>query len=239
MKTNIKQIRVARGLTQKQLAEMIDVSESIISQYENEKKSPSNETLLKLGEALDCSVSDILDDRKALNFALSTLERDLIQKYRALDERGRKVVDAVIEVESGAKVVELPKRETKIIPLFVAAAGPGEPPSQDGFDDYEVDADSKAKFAVKISGNSMEPYLHDGEIVLCKKARPEVGELAVMMVDGCIYVKQYVDDCFQNMYLLSLNREREDCDVTLLASGDERVEAFGTVIGMRPPLVKL
>ena len=100
MKTNIRQIRKARGLTQKQLADMIDVSESIISQYENERKSPSNETLLKLGEALDCSVSDILDDRKALNFALSTLERDLILKYRALDERGRKVVDAVIDAQS-------------------------------------------------------------------------------------------------------------------------------------------
>ena len=100
MKTNIRQIRKARGLTQKELADMIDVSESIISQYENERKSPSNETLLKLGEALDCSVSDILDDRKALNFALSTLERDLILKYRALDERGRKVVDAVIDAQS-------------------------------------------------------------------------------------------------------------------------------------------
>ena len=100
MKTNIRQIRKARGLTQKELADMIDVSESIISQYENERKSPSNETLLKLGEALDCSVSDILDDRKAFDFALSTLERDLIQKYRALDERGRKVVDAVIDAQS-------------------------------------------------------------------------------------------------------------------------------------------
>ena len=100
MKTNIKQIRKARGLTQAQLAKLIDVSESMVSQYESGKKSPSNETLLKLGEALDCSVSDILDDRKAFDFALSTLERDLIQKYRALDERGRKVVDAVIDAQS-------------------------------------------------------------------------------------------------------------------------------------------
>lgn len=106
MKTNIRQIRKARGLTQKQLADMIDVSESIISQYENGRKSPSNETLLKLGEALDCSVSDILDDRKAFNFALSTLERDLIQKYRALDERGRRVVEAVIDAQSAIDLNE-------------------------------------------------------------------------------------------------------------------------------------
>lgn len=100
MKTNIKQIRKARGLTQAQLAKMIDVSESMVSQYESEKKSPSNETLLKLGEALDCSVSDILDERKAFDFALSAHERDIVQKYRAMDERGRKVVDAVIDAQS-------------------------------------------------------------------------------------------------------------------------------------------
>lgn len=100
VKMNIRQIRLARGMTQKQLAELVDVSESMISQYESGKKSPSNETLLKLGEALDCSVSDILDDRKAFDFALSTLERDLIQKYRAMDERGRRVVEAVIDAQA-------------------------------------------------------------------------------------------------------------------------------------------
>lgn len=100
MKMNIKQIRLARGMTQKQLADLVDVSESMISQYESGKKSPSNETLLKLGEALDCSVSDILDDRKAFDFALSTLERNLIQKYRSLDEHGRRVVEAVIDAQA-------------------------------------------------------------------------------------------------------------------------------------------
>ena len=238
MKTNIKQIRKARGLTQAQLAKMIDVSESMVSQYESEKKSPSNETLLKLGEALDCSVSDILDDRKAFDFALSAHERDIVQKYRAMDERGRKVVDAVIEVESGPKIVELPKRETKIIPLFVAAAGPGEPVADEGFGDYEVDADSDANFAVKISGDSMEPHLHDGEIVLCRRRKPEIGDLAVMMVNGFLVVKQFITDGL-NIYLRSLNRERKNLDVDIWESGNDTVVGYGTVILKKKiPLVR-
>jgi SOS-response transcriptional repressor LexA len=164
-------------------------------------------------------------------------EDPIIQKIKSLDARGRRVVDAVIEVESGEKVVPLPKRETKIIPLFAAAAGPGEPPSQDGFDDYEVDADSDAKFAVKISGDSMEPHLHDGDIVLCVRRRPEIGELCVIMVNGLIYVKQYITDGM-NMYLRSLNRERKDCDVDVWASGNDTVTAYGTVIFKKLPLVK-
>lgn len=237
MKTNIKEIRKARGLTQAQLAKMIDVSESMVSQYESGKKFPSFETLLKMGEAFDCPVSDILDDRKAFDIALSAIEKDLVRKYRGLDERGRKVVDAVMEVESGAEIVEIPKRETKIIPLFAAAAGPGEPPSQDGFDDYEVDADSDAKFAVKISGDSMEPHLHDGDVVLCKRKRPEIGDLAVIMVNGLIYLKQYITDGY-NIYLRSLNRERKDCDVDIWSSGNDTVVGYGTAIFPKLPLVR-
>lgn len=164
-------------------------------------------------------------------------EDPIIQKIKSLDARGRRVVDAVIEVESGSKIVEIPKPQTKVIPLFTAAAGPGDQPSQDGFEEYEVPADSKAKFAVKISGDSMEPHLHDGDIVLCVRRRPEIGELCVIMVNGLIYVKQYITDGI-NMYLRSLNRERKDCDVDVWASGNDTVTAYGTVIFKKLPLVR-
>lgn len=164
-------------------------------------------------------------------------EDSIIQKIKSLDARGRRVVDAVIEVESGEKVVPLPKRETKIIPLFVAAAGPGEPVPDEGFGDYEVDADSDANFAVKISGDSMEPYLHDGEVVLCKRKRPEIGDLAVIMVNGFLVVKQYITDGY-NIYLRSLNRERKDCDVDIWSSGNDTVVGYGTAIFPKLPLVR-
>ena len=164
-------------------------------------------------------------------------EDPIIQKIKSLDARGRRVVDAVIEVESGEKVVPLPKRETKIIPLFVAAAGPGEPVPDEGFGDYEVDADSDANFAVKISGDSMEPYLHDGEVVLCKRKRPEIGDLAVIMVNGFLVVKQYITDGY-NIYLRSLNRERKDCDVDIWSSGNDTVVGYGTAIFPKLPLVR-
>jgi len=162
-----------------------------------------------------------------------------MQKYNALDKHGKMVVDFVIEAEyqrctKAEEVVEKPR--AKIIPLFCAAAGPGEPPSQDGFEDYEVDEDSPARFAVKISGDSMEPEFHDGDIVLCRKKRPEIGEIAVIMVDGFIYVKQYIEG-INGFYLRSLNRKRKDCDLDVLYSGGQRVEGYGTVIHKKIPLV--
>lgn len=63
---NLKKLRKAKDMTQKELGTLCDISESMVSNLESGKKSPSFETLLKLAEALDCSVADILgEERKA------------------------------------------------------------------------------------------------------------------------------------------------------------------------------
>ena len=242
MTNNIKKLRKAHGLTQKELADKVDVTESMISQYESGKKFPSYETLLKLGEALECQVSDILDDRKSFDFTFSALEKDLILKYRSLDETSRKVVNAVMEVEATrgmAPAQERIEKKTKIIPLFGSsfAAGSFEPGTQDDpFEDYEVDAGSKAEFAIRVSGDSMEPELHDGQIVLCTKRKPQIGEIVVCLVNDSFYVKQFITDGV-NIYLRSINRKRKDADLDIWASGNYSVKCFGTVIHKKIPLV--
>lgn len=60
-----------------------------------------------------------------------------------------------------------------------------------------------ADFALRISGNSMEPKYHDGDIVLVEDADTvEVGELGIFILDGNGYFKKYGGDC-----LISLNPE--------------------------------
>lgn len=49
----IKKVRESQGITLKQLAMQMDVSASLISQIENNKVSPSIETLLNLADILD------------------------------------------------------------------------------------------------------------------------------------------------------------------------------------------
>lgn len=60
---NLRRLRKAKGLTQKELGEMCDVSESMIGLIENGNRKPSYELLLKLGEALDCSVSTLMEGK--------------------------------------------------------------------------------------------------------------------------------------------------------------------------------
>ena len=60
MKLKIREIRKRCGLTQKELAEGIGSSESAISQYENGKRQPDYETLLKISDYFGVSVDYLL-----------------------------------------------------------------------------------------------------------------------------------------------------------------------------------
>lgn len=165
----------------------------------------------------------------------------MIDKFKALDDHGKKVVNLVLNAEHercvGKSVADLPEKKTKVIPLFPAAAGPGEPMDTTAIQEYEVDADSKAQFAVKISGDSMEPELHDGEIVLCKARRAQIGEFAVIMVNGFLLVKQYIEDGFGNFYLRSYNRDRKNLDYDHFNFSNDTVTGYGVVIHRKVPLV--
>lgn len=65
-KTNdslIARLRIERGLTQAQLAEMVGCHPRHISRWENRSQFPGSRYLARLAEALDCSTDDILRDQ--------------------------------------------------------------------------------------------------------------------------------------------------------------------------------
>lgn len=64
---NLKKYRKAKGLTQEELAVMVEITASSISQYETGKKTPSFENALKIAEALDCEVADLISERENIS----------------------------------------------------------------------------------------------------------------------------------------------------------------------------
>lgn len=56
----LREARKRKGLTLKQVGDMLGISESTLSQYENGKREASYETMLKLGELYNCSVDYLL-----------------------------------------------------------------------------------------------------------------------------------------------------------------------------------
>lgn len=81
----------------------------------------------------------------------------------------------------------------------------------------------EADYALRISGNSMEPRYHDGDILLVQETDTlEFGELGIFLLDGCGFFKVFGGD-----RLYSLNPEYGD--ILLKDFQDARIA--GRVIG--------
>lgn len=89
----MKMLRILRknkGLSMKELGEIIGVAESTISQYETGKREPDFETLLKLGEFFNVSVDYLLRGDTPQNNKTPSLtkkdERDIAKTLANLKE---------------------------------------------------------------------------------------------------------------------------------------------------------
>ena len=205
-----------------------------------ETKSPTVAVMGKLARAMGRSLDDF--DEEAKNAAtLSDEAVEVARDYDMLDGHGRRIVRAVVSEEKRRVDAERAPVKTpaaKIVPLFgnAFAAGLGEPDFDNLWTEYEVPADSGAEFAVRINGNSMEPYLHDGSVALGKKCMPRDGEVAALLLDGEFLCKQVCQDHMGNVYLFALNRDRRDADVVIAHDAERSLTCFGTILMERVPL---
>lgn len=58
---NVKNLRIENGLTQEELAKMLDISRSTVSAWENNKTEADFNTLRKLKESFNVSYEELLD----------------------------------------------------------------------------------------------------------------------------------------------------------------------------------
>ena len=115
---------------------------------------------------------------------------------------GAKILPAIGSVASTPRVG---KRSLLLYDLPVSA-GPGVYLDDHTAESISVPDNEKtqvADFALRISGNGMEPKYHDGDILLVENCDSvEIGELGIFILDGNGYFKKYGGDT-----LISLNPE--------------------------------
>ncbi len=234
--SRLRERREVLGMKQSELGKLLGVTGSAIGNYENGVSSPKAEVLCRAFDALGCDANFLFqDDMTSPRSEVYTLrEQALLKKFRALDEHGQSLVELILDKEH--ERLELPAAEVRprmrIIPLLgnSFAAGVGEPDFGNALQDYEIPADTRADFAVRVNGDSMEPWLPNGSVALGVKGMPGDGDVAALMVDGAFYVKQICIDAMGNLYLFSLNRARSDLDLTVWASAGSNVSCFGTIV---------
>ena len=233
--STLKEILNQQGITVSELARRADVPpQTLYSMLKRDNQKVDFDLMLRICAELKVPVEMMCEGAETV--ALPDMEEmELINRYRRLDEQSKDLVSLVIdhELQRIESTVEPETVEMKIIPLYEtpAAAGYASPAFGDDYSDYSVPADSAADFAVRIDGDSMEPYIADGSVALCKRgAIIHDGDVGLFFVDGDMKCKQYCQDYAGNVYLFSANRERKDADVSIPASSGITLLCFGKVL---------
>ena len=159
-------------------------------------------------------------------------EEQLLALYRKLDEKDRKRFLRIAAAFSEEEPINA-KKQTRVIPLyrFLAAAGIPSPQPGEDYDALSVAEDDPADFAARIAGDSMEPYIHDGDTVYCVRSIDlRDGDVGIFYADSGMVCKQFLRDSEGNVYLFSVNRERAEADLYFPASSGQSFCCYGKVL---------
>lgn len=235
----LKTLRKNKGYsTMQDFCVAAGISFSTYQNYETGKRIPTAEILIKLADYF-CVTTDYLLGRQPApdpfaDFNLSEEdESKMLASYLSFPPVMRAcIMDCMRKLADGIKgdsvdAVEKVVYTFQRLSVHKASAGVGydlyDPDAWQSVDVVDCPEAHDADFAVTVEGDSMEPDLHDGDIVFVK-IDPEVpeGEIGIFMVDGCGYIKERGHD-----RLISHNPAYGDIP---LAGRDQR--CVGRVIGV-------
>ena len=99
---NIAELRKAKNLTQRELADKLGVSQSHVARWETERSQPREKALEELAAALDASVEEIrLGGKDSLKIALDIEDKELLSLLQELKNLSSTEVEALKTVLRG------------------------------------------------------------------------------------------------------------------------------------------
>lgn len=120
MREKLRQLRKEKALSQAEMANILNVHQTAVSQWEQGRTTPDMQTLIKIADYFQVTVDYLLGQKNGVDDhsykALTNIENELIKKYRLLDQHGQKAVNSVLDVEfercskasSPSNLVEIP-----------------------------------------------------------------------------------------------------------------------------------
>lgn len=245
---NLKKLRLEQKLNQTDFGQLFGVPKSTYQGYEAGDREPDSSFWVSVADRYKVSTDFLLgmtDDKRGTKYGVRS---ELDEKYAALDDHGRRVVDLVMDAE--AERMAKPK-ETVVVDLgtirhylYRPAAGPDGMVSGSDYEDIPRTADmpKNASYCLTVSGDSMEPYIKDGQMVYVEEDVP-LGdmEVGVFFYQGGIYVKQYAPSFDGYVFLLSANPAREAANITVPRESVQDLYYMGKVIlkkKLPPPIYR-
>ena len=224
----INELKKQKKLTNQKLSEISGVPLGTLNKITSGVTTdPKLETLKSLAKALECS----LDDFETLDVAnlkeLPQDKKELLDNYDKLNGDGKDKL-----IERSEELTQIPKytlnnveeelsittennivdsQDIKIYDTPVSAGKGSFINDYEPFDIIKVNLKTcpqarRCDFALKVRGDSMEPYYYDGDIVFVKE-QPSLdnGQIGIFIYEDEAYIKKYSlqED---GVYLISLNK---------------------------------
>ncbi|HDA7561459.1 TPA: XRE family transcriptional regulator [Staphylococcus aureus] len=225
---NIRRFLNDSNMTQKKLAELINIKPSTLSDYLNLRSNPSHGVIQRIADVFGVGKSDIdttykdKNDITSIYDQLTPPRQNNVLKY-AMNQLEEQNNDSDNLVDFNSYIQE----KTEVDIYGCASAGIGERLYNEPISKEFVRGSVPVHdIALKVNGDSMEPLFKNGQIIFIEKAHTiKDGQIGVFIINGDAYVKKvYVED--NRLTLVSLNKDYDD----LHFYENEGVKLVGKVI---------
>lgn len=230
----IKEFRDQRGLTQKELADLIEMGNTTIANYEKGFRTPKKNTLFKIANALNVTIDDLFPNLKQSdNSIIESVEEILSQLDPEPYQRNvLTCAERQLEEQKQAK-----KRLTEVHDIVVeyiaynyydqpVSAGTGQYLNEVQIETIQLPVKVDADFVCPIYGDSMEPDYKSGDYVFVKlTVELPSGTVGVFDYEGEAYIKQLVIEK-DKAYLRSFNKKYKDIPI----NSDSDFRIIGKVV---------
>lgn len=196
VKERFKEIRISNELSQKEFAEKLGTSQGVISDIEHGRKGISRNVLLALGTEFNINATWVLTGEGDM-----FLPRQ-ISAFKTAEQTINSVNEALIKnAESIDETITQPQELNQndfVVPILdqSLSAGKGQLlPDDDTPIGYiavpkELKRYGNKLAAIYVNGDSMEPTLQRGDLVVCDSCGWDGDGIYALRMDGCGYVKR-------------------------------------------------
>lgn len=230
----IKYYREKLGLEQKDIARQLGFTPNAISNWENGRTRPDLSVVPKLCDILHITLYDLYGMDKPIDF-YNNQEQQLIEDYHSLSKGHRFTIEKMIETLKAIELAEKCPDLTELIECEKELAAGFDAGIE--FDDigepiflHTSPIINQSDLVFHISGDSMEPEYHDGDMVLVQKypgcPALRYGEVGVFSIGNTTYIKIYEED--------GLHSFNENYDVIHFTE-DDNVYLIGRVLSILDP----
>jgi transcriptional regulator with XRE-family HTH domain len=196
----IRSKRMECGMNQEQLGARVHVGKNAVGAWESGRSRPDLNSVPIICETLGVTLEEFYGI--PINNPVNTgVPKEFAIRYEALTDYHRQIV--LHEMDALLKLQDSPEKEKrKLIRLFrndlAACAGPSYAVGETSGENVWIEKTPLTSIAdeiIRISGNSMEPEFHDGDLVLVQHGVSlHPGEIGIFTNGDSGYIKVYQRD---------------------------------------------